>query len=533
MNYPDLRKEFRPEDRVFSRMLKHQVKKHGQETLFVCGEFRLTFEGAQEAAASYASKLAEAGVGKGDRVAIMTSNRPEFIKSFLACAWRGAVSVPINVASRGFQLQHILSNSSAKLLIVESEVFPALDELDFRELAIENIWLVGNQDVMRRSGGAQVSSFPDAGDPVDSVEVWPNDPLTILYTSGTTGLSKGVVCPHAQFFWWAYYTATQLGIVERDVLHTPLPLFHTNAVNCFFQAMLFGATQVVESRFSVSNFWKSMKASGATVTYLLGAMVPMLLSREPGEEERQHSIRVALSPGVPASAAEAFSKRTGITLLEGYGATESNAVIGADVTTVRHGWAGKLREGFEAQIVDEFDNALPDGEVGELLLRGKEPFSMATGYFGMPEKTVESWRNLWLHTGDRMMRDANGYYRFVDRMKDSIRRRGENISSYEVEQVLIAHPDVEMVAVFPVASELAEDEVMAAVVPATGANLTGEQLIRHCEGKMSYFAVPRYIDFVGSLPRTENGKVEKFRLRERGLTPGTWDREAAGIKLKR
>lgn len=529
----DLRHEFGPEDRTFFNMLQRQAQKHGKRPLFVCGDARMTFDGVREVAAGYAGRLAEAGVKKGDRVAIMVSNRPEFMKAFVACGWRGAISVPINVASRGFQLQHILSNSGARLLIIESDVLPALYNLDFEALQVENIWVIGGQGVAFPSAGPRALPFPDIGDPIDPEEVQPHDPLTILYTSGTTGLSKGVVCPHAQFFWWGYYTGTQLGIVERDVLHTPLPLFHTNAINCFFQAMLFGATQVVEPRFSVSNFWKSMNASGATVTYLLGAMVPMLLSRAPDDEERRHSIRVALSPGVPASAAETFTARTGILLLEGYGATESNAVIGADAATVRHGWAGRLREGFEAQIVDEFDNPLPDGEAGELVLRAKEPFSMALGYFGMPEKTLESWRNLWLHTGDRMMRDADGYYRFIDRMKDSIRRRGENISSYEVEQVLIAHPDVEMAAVFPVASDLAEDEVMAAIVPVPGAHLTGEELIRHCEGKMSYFAVPRYFDFVDSLPRTENGKVQKFKLRDRGLTPSTWDREAAGITLKR
>jgi len=529
----DLREEFRPEDRTFPEMLQRQTQKYGERALFACGDVRLTFNGVQNVAARYAGRLAETGVEKGDRVAIMAANRAEFMTAFLACGWRGAISVPINVASRGFQLQHILSNSGARLLIIEADILGALYDLDFTSLQVEHIWVIGGQDVALPSVGPRALPFPDAGDPIEPVEVQPHDPLTILYTSGTTGLSKGVVCPHAQFFWWAYYTGTQLGVVENDVLHTPLPLFHTNAMNCFFQALLFGATQVVEPRFSVSNFWKSMTASGATVTYLLGAMVPMLLSREPGEEERGHAIRVALSPGVPASAAEAFTQRTGIVLLEGYGATESNAVIGADARTVRHGWAGKLREGFEAQIVDEVDNPLPDGEAGELVLRAKEPFSMALGYFGMPEKTLESWRNLWLHTGDRMVRDSDGYYRFIDRMKDSIRRRGENISSYEVEQVLIAHPDVEMVAVFPVASELAEDEVMATIVPARGARLTGEELIRHCEGKMSYFAVPRYFDFVDSLPRTENGKVQKFKLRDRGLTPDTWDREAAGITLKR
>jgi crotonobetaine/carnitine-CoA ligase len=320
---------------------------------------------------------------------------------------------------------------------------------------------------------------------------------------------------------------------EGDVLHTPLPLFHTNALNCFFQALLHGATQVAEEKFSVSNFWTALGASGATVTYLLGAMVPMLLSRPPSAEEQGHRVRVALAPGVPAHFHGEFTERTGVILLDGFGTTESNAVIGSTQANRQSGRIGPLVPGFEARVVDDDDNEVPDGIAGELVLRAREPFAMATGYFGMPEKTVEAWRNLWLHTGDRVIRDPDGYYRFIDRMKDAIRRRGENISSFEVEQVLVSHPAVSIAAVFPVSSELAEDEVMAAIILKDGVQLTEAELIRFCEGKMSYFAVPRFVEFVDEVPRTENGKVQKFKLRERGRSAKTWDREAAGMKLKR
>jgi crotonobetaine/carnitine-CoA ligase len=194
---------------------------------------------------------------------------------------------------------------------------------------------------------------------------------------------------------------------------------------------------------------------------------------------------------------------------------------------------GRLFDGFHARVVDEDDNEVPDDTPGELLLRADEPFAMASGYFGMADKTVEAWRNLWLHTGDRVVRDNKGYYRFIDRTKDSIRRRGENISSFDVEKVLMSHPSVEIAAVFPVPSDLAEDEVMTAVVVKAGAALDGAELIRFCEGRLSYFAIPRYVDFVSELPRTESGKVQKFKLRERGRSAKTWDREAAGVKLKR
>ena len=207
--------------------------------------------------------------------------------------------------------------------------------------------------------------------------------------------------------------------------------------------------------------------------------------------------------------------------------------MGAPLSEQRPGMIGRLLAGFSARVVDAQDNEVADGEAGELTLRADEPFAFATGYFGMPEKTVEAWRNLWFHSGDRVVRESDGFYRFVDRMKDAIRRRGENISSYEVEQVLVSHPLVENAAVFPVRSELAEDEVMAAVVLRGGAALTHAALLDYCQPRMPYFAVPRFVEFVDKLPANQSGKVTKYKLRERGVTPTTWDREKAGYKVVR
>ena len=374
-----------------------------------------TFAEARDAARTYAGRLREAGIERGDRVALICGNRIEFMQTFLGCGWLGAVSVPVNTASRGMQLQHILRNSGAKLLVIDPEAFDALRTVDFQSLDIRMVWVVGGAQVPHDYPVDRTAfvSFPPKGSPVEPAAVGLGDPMTILYTSGTTGLSKGVICPHGQFYWWGVYTAAQLGVAQGDVLHTALPLFHTNALNCFFQALLHGATQVVEHRFSVSGFWASMKRSDATVTYLLGAMVPMLLSRPEAPDEHDHTVRVALAPGVPAHFHSEFSRRTGIVLLDGFGTTESNAVITSTETTRRLGWIGKLVDGFEGMVVDENDNPLPDGQAGEFLLRAREPFSMALGYFGMPEKTVEAWRNLWLHTGDRLVRSPDGYFRFV------------------------------------------------------------------------------------------------------------------------
>ena len=530
----DPRELFEPSARTLPVMLQRQAERYGERSLFVCEGERWSYSDTADIAARSGSRFADAGIRKGDRVAILCGNRPEFLDLFLGCGWIGAVSVPINVAARGPQLEHMLKTSGARLLLLERELLPALEFVEFANLQVEAIWIIDpDANVPGEHQRVAIRPLPARAAPVPPAELKPHDLLTILFTSGTTGPSKGVCCPHAQFFWWGFNVLRQLALREGDVMHTTLPLFHVNAMGTFFQALLNGCTQIAEKRFSASNFWPALVSSKATVTYVLGAMVPMLLSRPPCPEEKQHKVRIALAPGVPAHLHEIFTERTGIHLLDGYGATESNAVIGTTMDTRRPGWMGKLFNGYQARVADEDDNEVPDGTPGELLLRADDPFSMATGYFGMAEKTVEAWRNLWLHTGDRVVRNDEGFYKFIDRMKDSIRRRGENISSFEVERVIMSHPAVEVAAVFPVPSDLAEDEVMTTVVVKDGAALDGADLMRFCEGRLSYFAIPRFVDFVAELPRTESGKVQKFKLREQGHSAQTWDREAAGIKLKR
>ena len=310
----------------------------------------------------------------------------------------------------------------------------------------------------------ETCAWPDPGQAAEAATVAPSDVFAVLYTSGTTGPSKGVLCSHAHYYWWGANTADVLGHTEEDVLCTTLPLFHINALHMFMQAAIVGCRAHFLDKFSASGFWPTMVAANATVIYLLGAMVPFLLAQPRSAAERNHKVRIGLGPGVPEAAGAAFLERTGVLMLEGYGATESNFVIAASPDSPRRGVMGWLRPGFDARVVDENDNALPDGHAGELVLRAEEPFAFASGYLGKPEKTVEAWRNLWFHTGDRVVREPDGAYRFVDRIKDAIRRRGENISSWEVEQVLLSHPAVAACAVYPVGSEHAEDEVMAAVV---------------------------------------------------------------------
>ncbi len=523
---------FPPEERTLPAMLKRQARRYGSHALFIAGDVTLSFEQAPDVAARFAGTLAAAGMRAGDRVALMCSNRAEFIECFLGCAWLGAVAVPINTASRGPQLTHYLRNSGARLLVIETDLLDALAHVDTAGLALERIWLIGSAPRASFAGIA-MTAIPARASAIAPGAADPALMLAILYTSGTTGPAKGVCCPHAQYFWWGCNGAENLELRDGDVLCTTLPLFHTNALGSFHQALLAGATLVAEPRFSASRFWQKLVERRASVTYVLGAMVPILLSRQPCAEERRHSIRRVLAPGVPAHLHGAFEQRTGIRLIDGYGSTETNFVIGGRFDEQRPGAMGKVCPRFSARVIDAAGNDAQAGEPGELILHSDEKLAFAGGYFAMPDKTAEAFRDGWFHTGDRVLREADGYFRFIDRLKDAIRRRGENISSFEVEQVLLSHPDVGNAAVFPVPSELAEDEVMAAIVRRPGSKLSESALAEFCAPRLARFALPRFIEFVAALPTTENGKVQKYRLRERGVTARTWDRTKAGAELKR
>jgi carnitine-CoA ligase len=515
---------FAPAERTLPAMLVRQAECFGRKPLVRAVDTEWSYADACNAAARFAASLHSSGIRRGDRVAIVCSNRIEFLEAVLGCVWLGAVAVPINVASRGQQLAHILSNSGARLLIMEACYAENLALLDPGELAIETIWLIDAAGEVQLGHIAGIA-LPRATERIAAAPTPSGDLAFILYTSGTTGPSKGVCCPHAQYFWWAVNTASLLQVHADDVLCTSLPLFHTNALNTFYQALLTGACVRYEKRFSASGFFRSLARHRASVTYLLGAMVPILLSRPVSPEETAHGVRVALAPGVPSRFHGEFARRTGICLVDGWGSTETNFVLG---TTAQHqmpGLMGPVVEGFEARVVDEEDNEVADGIAGELVVRTSDPFAFATGYFRNPEKTVEAWRNLWFHTGDRVIREPSGYFRFIDRLNDAIRRRGENISSFEVEQVLLAHPAVANAAVFPVPSPLGEDEVMAAVILHAGCSLAEAKLAAFCQPRLPYFAVPRYLEFMRELPMTESGKVQKYKLRERGVTERTWDRE--------
>jgi crotonobetaine/carnitine-CoA ligase len=519
-----------PAQRTLQQIVALQGERQAGRACLAADGISFGYADLPVSAAGFAGTLADAGVERGDRVALLSENRWEVLQCLLGCAWLGAVLVPINTASRGAQLQHILTNADPKVVAAEAELLDRVASVP-RPAGVARLWRIG-PGPERRWDTLDSTPFPDEVDAVEPSPVGPGDPLAILYTSGTTGPSKGVVCPHAQFYWWGVNVGSWLDVRPDDTLYTCLPLFHTNALNAFVQALLHGARFAVGPRFSASRFWERVAAADATVTYLLGAMVSILASREPGPDDRGHRVRVALAPATPSELWSVFRTRFGIEIVDGHGMTETNGVVGPREGEQRAGWMGRVMPGFEARVVDEDDAPVPDGTAGELVMRAAEPHAFASGYWRMPDATVAAWRNLWFHSGDRVVAE-DGWLRFLDRMKDAIRRRGENVSAWEVEQVLLLHEKIESVAVIPVPAELGEDEVMACVVPLAGAAVEPVELVRFCEPRLPYFAIPRYIELFDALPLTENGKIQKFVLRERGVTAATWDREAAGIAIKR
>jgi crotonobetaine/carnitine-CoA ligase len=514
-------------------LLRRQADAFGDKTLLRFGDDVRSFAQVADGAARTAAVLAQAGVAPGDRVALLAGNRVELLETVLGCAWLGAISVPLNTALRAASLEHTLHNSGARLLIADPALIERLEAVSDTG-ALEQVWSLGGE--AGSANGVPVVPAPaltGPGERLESSPVGPGTTTAILYTSGTTGLSKGVCCPQAQFYHWGITMGELLELTQDDVLYTVLPLFHTNAINAFVQALVAGATFVVGERFSASRFWDQVAACDATVTYLLGAMINILWDRPAGDGDRAHRVRIALAPATPTSLLEPFRDRFGIQLIEAYGSTETNAPIGAPAHQQRPGFMGVPLADYDVAIVDEHDAPVAPGTPGELVLRSRHPFAFATGYFAMPDATVKAWQNLWFHTGDRVVADDEGWIRFVDRQKDAIRRRGENISSFEVERAIQEHPAVATAAVFAVPSEMAEDEVMAAIVLAEGATLTPEELMDHCQPRLAYFAVPRFVEFVTALPLTENGKVRKQVLRDAGVTATTWDREASGYLLAR
>lgn len=482
-----------------------------------------------------AAGLAALGVRQGDFVALWLAHGPVALRTWFAVNYLGAVAVPINPAYKGLLLARVLANSGVRLIVLESHLVERLEAIaPVDRASLSTIVTVGAGGLRVPDGLQQFDEAAlgraGANPPDPPVPIRATDLQVILYTSGTTGPSKGVLCSYLHL-WTSGHNVYFL--TARDRYMVNLPLAHVSGIlPCTLMLALGGSIAVVE-RFQTDRFWEQIRGCRATFVILLGAMAKFLLSQPARDEERGTPLtKILLLPfDMPT---EPMRKRWNVDVYTSFNMTEVCCPIMSAPNPTALGSCGRLRPGIEARIADPEDFEMADGAVGELLLRTDQPWSFSHGYHEDPAATARAWRNGWFHTGDAFRRDAEGNFYFVDRLKDTIRRRGENISSFEVEAELLAFPAVQEAAVVAVPSEYGEDEVLAVLTSKPGQVVDPAELIRFLVPRMPYFMVPRYVRVAAELPKTPTLKVEKHLLRDQGLgAPGVWDREQAGLRLGR
>lgn len=502
-----------------------------------------TLDGAQwtyaevlDLSARRAAGLQGIGVRPGDRVVLLMDNSVEMLITWFALNLLGAVEVPANTANRGRSLEHVINNCGAAVVVIDAAHAEVLAEVHGETPRLTTVLVNGAPSALpwptlRLS---DVVGEPE-GLPLDPVSY--REPASIMYTSGTTGPAKGVVVSHGQMYLFAAQVVEHLEIDSEDVYYVCLPLFHGNAQYMqVYAAILAQATVVVANAFSASEWIRHLNACGATVTSLLGVMAQYIHNQPPSELDDRHAVRRMVTIPLPAVIAEDFERRFNVTCVEAYGMTEvCLPIFRPKGAPLRPGSCGKVvGEWFDVAIVDpDTDEILPDGEVGEIVVRPRSPFTTFLEYHAMPERTVEAWRNMWFHTGDAGRRDADGFYYFVDRIKDRIRRKGENITTYDIEVALMELDDILEVAVVARAAAEGEDDIKAYLVTAPHITADPVAILRHCAARLPYFAVPRYLEVISELPKTSNGKILKRELRARDGSEAEWDRESAGWTVRR
>jgi crotonobetaine/carnitine-CoA ligase len=521
--------DYRGPERSVAKILRNAVALWGDRPWVIAEDRAYSFREMEERAEALAGGLVRQGVRAGDTVLVMLPNSATFVTLWLALARIGAIQVPLNTAYRGKLLADIVNDSRARRLVVAAEHLDRLSEVaadlaHLEELVVwsDAAWTLPAALAQRWPAAAFETLTDGTAVPLPPVPN-DNDLVAVMYTSGTTGPSKGVMITHAHAYQYAA-SDNPMGLGPGDVYYAPLPMFHiAGQWAVIYNCLIRGATAVVKRRFSIAEFWDDIARYGVTVTFMLGAMGSFLFRATEGE---RHSTlkRVLMSPLIPEL--DEFRRRFGVMVCTAYGSTEVNGCIATDLSPPNAQTCGRLRaDKFEVRLVDEDDREVLLGQVGELVVRPREPWIVMAGYWNRPQETVRAWRNLWLHSGDLMRRDEAGYYYFVDRLKDAIRRRGENISSLEVEREIAAHPAVFEAAVYPVDSAHTEQEVAAAIVLKPNLALDPAALMAFLRPRMARFMLPRYLRFIDALPRTPTGKIQKFQLRALGAADA-WDAEA-------
>ncbi|MET7463730.1 AMP-binding protein [Nonomuraea sp. NPDC005501] len=487
-----------------------------------------TYAEVHRRAGALAADLGSRGIEPGEPVVALMDNSAELVFTWFAVNWLGAVHVPVNTALIGRGLAHTFQVTGARVAVVDAGLLPNLlavapDLPRLRTIIVRGAF----QQPPHRSDLPALTAFPDAPTDTGHPAPRPVDDLSaamMLFTSGTTGPSKACVLSHRYVVRQGQLHARNLGFTAADVLYCPFPLFHVDAATLTVMAALaVGATAAIGRRYSTSGFWAEVRRFDATVMNFMGATLAMLWKQPAAAGDRDHRIR--LGWGVPMPDWKAgWEERFGFPLYEIYGLTDGGICVYDPLDAPkRPGSCGRPIPEYELAIADRSGTPLPPGEIGEILIRPREPGLIMSGYHAMPEATAAAFHGDWLRTGDLGHLDADGFLYFAGRAKDAIRRRGENISAYEVEQVIESHPAVLEAAAVGVPSELTEEDVKACVVLRPGAALTAEDLVEHCARTAARHMVPRYVEFLPDLPKTPTQKIEKFRLRQRGITPQTHD----------
>lgn len=477
-----------------------------------------------------AAALQALGVRQGDHVLSWLPNGPDALRVWFGLNYIGAVYVPINLAYKGRLLEHVIENSDAALMIAHGNLAARLAEIKLAKLRA--LVTLGGQPA-RIDGLSFFTEGALTGQGLEleplSRPITPWDTQTIIYTSGTTGPSKGVLSSYLHLYTMAGESFYFLDDNDRYMI--VLPLFHVGGTLAVYAMLARGGSIAVIEAFDTSSIWRLVRDTGTTVLVLLGVMAHFLTKLPPGPGDRDHPLKKVIM--VPLQDASAFAQRFGVDVYTVFNMTEISSPIISDRNPAADGSCGKKRDGVEVRIVDENDLEVATTAVGELIVRTDRPWAMNYGYYKNPEATARAWRNGWFHTGDAFRVDQDGNYFFVDRLKDVIRRRGENISSFEVETEVCGHPSVKEAAAVAVPSEVSEDEVLLVVSVAEGKELDPVELVNFLIPRMAYFMVPRYIRVLPELPKTPTQKILKHVLRTEGITPDTWDREKAGIHLRR
>ncbi len=531
--YPDLAPQ----------MLAKQAERNGGGTLLqhVDGS-TLKFEEAYNEVLRWADALEQLGAKAGQPVVTIFSNSFNAYKSWLGCGWLGAIESPINTNYKGDWLTHVINNTEAEIILTEARYAQAVFEIADRLPHIKQCVVFDTAEMAYQETSDPLpfnvlpaAAFLSNASARERNEPEPWDLSSLIYTSGTTGRSKAVMVP-----WRHLKSALQSGYFPRDrlddlSLYCPYPVFHITGKGGYYNATIFGNPSVIREAFSPTDFWNDIKTYQPNGLVLLGPLAQMILDQPAQSGDADNPMQtIVMAPVIPD--VDAFCARFDLDVFTTFNMTEINCpVISAPspCTGENYKSCGKVRDDVEVRIVDDNDIEVPANIPGEMIVRG-EPWELNAGYWNMPEKTVEAWRNGWFHTGDAFTYDEDGNFYFVDRAKDYIRRRGENISSFEVEAIVNQHPDVAESAAAAVPADQGEDEVKVAVVLNPGVEFDPAQLIEFLAPRMPRFAIPRFVEIWEELPKTEaTARIQKAKIRDAGVSESTWDRHVAGVKLPR